>query len=455
MNVLDLARRILPEGVRRVVVIILERLLAVFALPVLVVVAVAARLRRPSRRARPRVVWGPEPILSYALWSRALRKAGYESETVMQEVYTRINRPEDFDVLYEQLVPPALAFLLGPYAAFGRSLFRADVFQHPYSGGFLGLTPLWRHEAQLVHLAGARVVVQAHGGDAHLSSQIADLSLRHALLSSYPMLARQEARTRERIEYWAAHADCMFGSFMMDGLGRWDVLPSSVATLDVAQWRRQRPYSRADGRSGGTVRIAHAPNHRGFKGTEFIIAAVEQLRAEGLDVELVLIEGVQNSEVRRIFTHEVDVLCDQIIATGYALNAMEGMAAGLPVVANLEDDRLTAVLRRYSYLDECPILSASPETIAERLRALVVDPDLRERLGRAAAAYAAKYHSDETAAYLYGEIYRHVWHREEVALIDLFHPLKSEYCRSQPRIEHGLVRNRLPGDSAVHAASVR
>ncbi|HEV2060663.1 MAG TPA: hypothetical protein VGR11_15020 [Solirubrobacteraceae bacterium] len=443
MDPLATLRRLLPAGFRRPLVVIAQQMLALPMLPALAAAAVLARLRRSPRRERPRIVWGPEPILSYRHWSRALRKAGYESETVMQEVYARINRPEDFDVLYEQLVPPGLAFLLGPYAAFVRSLFRADVFQHHYSGGFLGLTPLWRLEGQLLHLAGARVVSQAHGNDAHLSSQIADLSLRHALLSSYPTLARREARTRRRVMYWTEHADCMFGGLMMDGLGRWDVLPASVATIDVTQWRRERSYSRADGRSGGPVRVAHAPNHRGFKGTEFIIAAAEQLRGEGLDVELVLIENVQNREVQRILTTEVDVLADQIIATGYALNAIEGMAAGLPVVANLEDDRLTAVLRRYSYLDECPILSASPETIADRLRALVVDPDLRERLGRAAAAYAAKYHSDETAAYLYGAIYRHIWNGEPVALIDLFHPLKSEYSRSRPRIEHGLVRNRI------------
>lgn len=445
MDPIELLRRALPAGVRRPIVVAAEHALALPMLALLAVTAVLARLRRPSRRSRPRVVWGPEPILSYGHWSRAMRKAGYESETVMQEYYARINRPEDFDVLYEQLVPPSLAFLLGPYAAFVRSLFRADVFQHHYCGGFLGLTPLWRVEAQLLHLAGARVVCQAHGNDAHLSSQIADLSLRHALLSSYPMLARREARTQQRVLYWTQRADCMFGGLMMDGLGRWDLLPASVATIDVAQWRRTRPYTRADGRSGGTVRIAHAPNHRGFKGTEYIVAAVERLRAEGLDCELVLIEGVQNSEVRRILTSEVDVLADQVIATGYALNAIEGMAAALPVVANLEDDRSTAVLRRYSYLDECPILSASPETAADRLRQLVVDPDLRERLGRAAAQYAAKYHSDRTAAYQYGAIYRHIWNGEDVALIDLYHPLKSDYGRSQPRVEHGLVRNRLPG----------
>jgi hypothetical protein len=437
----------LPAPIRAAAADLLHAFVAIPGLPVLAAVAVAARLRRPSRRARPRIVWGPEPLLSYSHWSRAVRKAGYESETVMSHVYTRINTADDFDVLYEDLAPPRWAFLLGPYKAFIRSLFGADVFQHHYSGGFLSSTPLWRFEAQLLHLAGAKVVTQAHGDDAHLSSQIADLSLRHALLTSYPMLARREARTKQRVLYWTEHADCTFGGLMMDGIGRWDVLPSSIATVDVGAWRRSHAYMAADGRNG-PVRVAHAPNHRGFKGTEFILAAVEQLRAEGLEIELKLLEGYQNADIRRIFTSEIDVLVDQIIATGYALNAVEGMAAGLPVIANLEDDQLTGVLRRYSYLDECPILSATPETIADRLRALVTDPALRERLGRASEAFAAKYHSDEAAAYLYGSIYRRIWNGEDVALLDLFHPLKSAYNRATPLIEHGLMRNRVPEETA-------
>jgi len=307
-------RQHLSLGLRRGGATLLEHLVALPALPLLGAVALAARVRRPPRRARPRVVWGPEPILSYAHWSRALRKAGYDSETVMHSVYTRINRSDDFDVLYEDLVPAEWAFLFGPYAAFVRALFGADVFQHHYSGGFLSTTPLWRVEGGLLRLAGARVVTQAHGNDAYLSSQIADLSLRHALLSSYPALARNEARTRRRVDYWTARSDCTFGGLQMDGLGRWDVLPCSVATIEVQRWRRESAYSRADGRDAGTVRIAHAPNHRGFKGSEFIIDAVRQLREEGLDIELVLLEGIQNAELRRILTSDVDVLAEQISA---------------------------------------------------------------------------------------------------------------------------------------------
>ena len=84
MSALVVFRRIVPEPARRAIGGALERALAIAALPVLAGVAVVARLRRPRPTGRPRVVWGPEPILSYAHWSRALRKAGYESETVME-----------------------------------------------------------------------------------------------------------------------------------------------------------------------------------------------------------------------------------------------------------------------------------------------------------------------------------------------------------------------------------
>ena len=38
------------------------------------------------------------------------------------------------------------------------------------------------------------------------------------------------------------------------------------------------------------------------------------------------------------------------------------MASGLPVLANLDHEAYTTVFRRYAFLNECPILSSSPET---------------------------------------------------------------------------------------------
>jgi hypothetical protein len=52
--------------------------------------------------------------------------------------------------------------------------------------------------------------------------------------------------------------------------------------------------------------------------------------------------------------------------------------------------------------ERVPELSTTPETIKTNLKALITDTALREAIGRASRDYAEKYHSYETAAYLFG-----------------------------------------------------
>ena len=94
------------------------------------------------------------------------------------------------------------------------------------------------------------------------------------------------------------------------------------------------------------VVIAHAPNHRGFKGTEFIIDAIQKLKNKGLKIKFLLIEGKSNSEVQRVFREEVDILLDQLIFPAYGLNSIEGMASGLTTICNLEDQNYIYPLRK-------------------------------------------------------------------------------------------------------------
>ena len=94
--------------------------------------------------------------------------------------------------------------------------------------------------------------------------------------------------------------------------------------------------------------------------------AVEKLKVKGLKIELVLLEKVPNDRVRELM-QECDILAEQFIATAYAFSGIEGMASGLPVMANLESEYYTRVYRRYSFLNECPILSTTPETLEQNL----------------------------------------------------------------------------------------
>jgi hypothetical protein len=249
------------------------------------------------------------------------------------------------------------------------------------------------------------------------------------------------------VRYWTRHADVIIAGLMIEGMSRWDVTVNQFVTIDTNAWPAKSEYSANDGRDGA-VRVIHTPNHRNFKGTEFVVDAVARLRAEGLDVELILIERMPNEEVRRLMT-SADILAEQFLATGYAMSGIEGMASGLPVMANLEREEATRVFRRFGFLDECPILSTSPETLTDNLRLLVTRPELRRRLGEAGRAYAEKYHSYATSQYMFGSIYDRILDGKDIRLINLFHPLLSDYVRSTPPIDHPLKENRLPaGDAA-------
>jgi glycosyltransferase involved in cell wall biosynthesis len=412
------------------------------AMPVVLAFAlvVARWARRYNRPGSPRLVWGSTPIINSSYWARGMRAAGYASETFVTHFYS-INKRDDWDRVLVESYPWAPESLK-PYLAFFHALFLYDVFFVSFDGFFVGGSPLAHHQARILSWAGKKTVVIPYGADAYAYRRIRSVATLHGLLLSYPGAARDQERVGRNVEYWSANADAVIPGIMgLDGFGRWDALFPSALFIDLEGWRTSVRHNTADGASG-VVTLAHAPNHRGFKGTEFVIEAVRILKAEGLKVELRLLEGIPNTEVRRILREEIDVLVEQLIVTGHGLNGLEGLASGLPVICNLEDDAAMVPMRRWSYFGECPLVSASPENVVEVLRKLITRPELRRTLGQAGRAYAEKYHGFDSAQYLFTKTIDHVYERGS-SLMNLYHPLLGEYPRRSPKIEHPLVNNRI------------
>jgi glycosyltransferase involved in cell wall biosynthesis len=411
---------------------------AVLMLPLLAIAAMAARLC--GRAAVPRLCWGSVPIMNNSYWSRAMRQAGFPSETFTTQPYA-INDRGDWDRVLDE----ELAWCPGPlraHVAFLSALLQYDIFFIPFTGFFIGQTPIARLQHWFFRLAGKKVVVMPFGGDAYVYRRIRSTATTHALLMSYPAPARRQDEIAADVDYWVRWGDCVIPGYMgPDGFGRWDVLIPSPLFLDLAAWTRSRAYSSADGRQGEVV-IVHAPNHRGFKGTEFVIDAVETLRAEGLKVRLVLLEKVKNSEVRRVLLEEADVLVEQLVFLGHGLNGVEGMASGVATISNLDDGAYMLLFRRWAYFEECPIVSASPETIYQVLRCLVTEPELRAAVGAASRAYAEKYHGVDSAQFLFTNVVDFVTGKKD-SIQTLYHPLLGEYPRRMPRIKHPLKSSQL------------
>lgn len=419
--------------------VLLQLSVVLLFLIIVIPVALVVKYRR-QKKILPRLVWGSTPIISYSHWSRAMQQAGYTSQTFTNGFYSTINNKDDWDILIQdkyKYIPHILKY----YLAFIESLFRYDVFFMSFDGFFLGLTPLWKLEFYLLRIAGKKTVLMPYGSDSYVYRSIKSTALNHALLMSYPKASMRQEQIAAHVSYWCTHADVVITGIMgPDGFGRWDTIVPSVIHLDTSVWEASSNVSKADGKTE-TVFIAHAPNHRGFKGTEFVLEAVENLRSEGLKVELILLEKMKNEVVRKTLQAKTDILVEQLIF-GHGLNALEGMASGIPVISNVDDDDYILPFRRWSYFSECPLVSASPENIVDVLRKLVTRPELRRQLGNAGREYVEKYHGLDSAQYLFTEVIEYCYGRRE-SLINLYHPLLGEYPRRKPKVIHPLVNNRI------------
>ena len=159
--------------------------------------------------------------------------------------------------------------------------------------------------------------------------------------------------------------------------------------IEAARWKRvaaSRPMPGLENRDGvrGPVVVAHAPTHRLIKGTAYVEAAVKELRDEGLNVELRMIER-QPWATMPEFLSGCDILVDQLMMGWYGLLAIEGMAMGRTVIAYLREDFAPS-------LRGCPVESAEPGTLTDVLRSLVRDPARRAMLGAAGQRYVDHHH---------------------------------------------------------------
>jgi hypothetical protein len=74
--------------------------------------------------------------------------------------------------------------------------------------------------------------------------------------------------------------------------------------------------------------------------------------------------------------------------------------------------RLDARFRPYHpEWEECPIVDADPDTLADKLRELVLDPARRRELGRRGPEYVQRYHSLEAVGATLDGIHRELWAR--------------------------------------------
>jgi glycosyltransferase involved in cell wall biosynthesis len=114
-----------------------------------------------------------------------------------------------------------------------------------------------------------------------------------------------------------------------------------------------------------------------------------------LPVDLEIVEGVTHTEARRRYA-AADIVIDQLKVGWYGVFAIEAMAMGKPVVCFLHDDALSETEKEFQ--TTVPIVSATPETLEQKLHPLVDSIELRQSIGASSRKYAEQLHDVDRIA---------------------------------------------------------
>jgi glycosyltransferase involved in cell wall biosynthesis len=384
------------------------------------------------KNKKPRMFWGPTPVINFSIWSKAMNSAGFYSKSIAIDPYS-INEKTDWDYVISRKKGydiDRMFYLL-------KTLFYFDVLFISFDGFLLGDTRLRFYEFQIYHFLGIKVVCLPYGGDQHIYNRIRSIEVQHAYQVNYPEASRNQPKFERRTNYWTSNADLLLPGHMgVNGIGRWDVFAMSMLHLDNMKWSASDvPIQESP------IVVGHFPNHRGVKGTEFLVEAIEQLTKTGLNIELRLFENIKNAELIRILREDVHIVFEHMTGHGHGLAAVEAMSLGKVVINNSEDDSFYDPFRTYSYFSECPIVSANRENLADVIKTLANNKSLRERLGKAGIAYVEKYHSFRACEELFSKVIEKLAD-PNTELINFFHPIIGFY-RDAPKIQVPLLKQRI------------
>lgn len=352
------------------------------------------RLFRQSRNSRPILsLWTGAPIVNMAINARAERLLGSDSRSLVTHTYY-ITKAFDYDLSRLRAVP-ILGYLV-PFVVFVWACLSVDRLHFYCDRGILPsakrYTPNFL-ELRIYRLLGIDVFLWTYGADVRSRKTtqslgepncctdctqvgfacVCDEKQRLANMQRLQPLSRAIFAMGDMIEYTPGSRNDLFF---------WPL------DLGADEGKRYRP-SAPTFDSRRIINIVHAPNHRMFKGTRFLEAAVRELKSEGFPVELTMVEKVPNARALELY-RSADIIFDQCVVGFHGYFAIEGMALGKPVMCFIR--------KPAEYLlhpEECPIINTSLATLKNDLVRLINNPARLTELGNQGRQYVERHFTIE------------------------------------------------------------
>jgi hypothetical protein len=379
--------------------------------------------RGPAKRS----LWAGSPIINMAICARGEQLLGVQADSLVFSTYF-VTDDFTFNLARWNRGPLVWKEVILPFLVLMWACVRYDRFHFFCDRGLLPTRDFCfnNDELRLLRCLRKEIYLYTYGADVRTRRRTEALGIYNCC-SECPSPGRacvcDDARGERTYRHLSANATAIFsmGDMIHYTPGSRNDLFYWPIDLERDGGKRYAPcYPEVD--SDRPIRIVHAPNHRGFKGTHFLVEAVERLRHDGLQVELVLVERIPNRLALEIY-RSADIIFDQCLVGFHGYFALEALAIGKPVMVFLRDPK-TYLLKP----EECPFVNTSVESLESDLRMLTQNRSLLRELGKQGRRYIENHYSLAAFAARLKRVY------EEIAAKSLSGPVLHDgrHCR-QPR----------------------
>jgi glycosyltransferase involved in cell wall biosynthesis len=259
--------------------------------------------------------------------------------------------------------------------------FHYDIFHFFYGTSLLP----YQLDLPLYRFFGKKVIMEHLGNDIQLYQKSIDqykwTNVQHMMTREQGALA--DIRILERHEFEKKYLDlslvCMpcYSEFAPGS----KILPLAI-NLNAIEFRL---LPKKDVK---ILNIMHAPTDKGFKGTKFIVDAINTLKKEGYPIKFTQVEGVTHEDLMKEY-EKCHIFIDQILGGWYGTASIEAMAVGRPVVCFIRKNYFNYI----DYGDDLPLINADPDSILEVLRDTIqLSMAELSDIGYSSRKYVEKYH---------------------------------------------------------------
>ena len=257
--------------------------------------------------------------------------------------------------------------------AFIDALGRYDVFHFHFGLSFFPYVwdrfpPYW--DLPVLRMLGKKIFFTFVGSDVRTRAE-------HAAQNPYSNLfyedyAPDEDRIAKRVAIARTYADACFvmSVELMPYVPGASLMPRA---FPLDEWA-ESPISERE-----IPRIVHVPSRKSLKGTRQIVEGMQALEREGLALEFELLEGVPHDRMRDVLVG-ADVVVDNIVMGDHGIASVEAMASSRVAVAYMNE-------RVVASCPDIPIHNVNPDNFVDRMRELIIDRSLRQRLASAGRTY--------------------------------------------------------------------